>query len=202
MQKQANFNIIFHIKDMRGFLTFIWETVKIVIISVLIVVPIRYFVVQPFFVRGASMEPSFDEGHYLIIDEISYRFSDPQRGDVIVFRYPHDPSQYYIKRIVGLPDETIEISGGRVIIYNNKYPSGLLLDEEGYLAGGQKTVGNMKVALSHDEYFVMGDNRDASSDSRRWGALDKDNFIGRVWLRVWPFGEMTVFAAPAYPVDY
>jgi signal peptidase I len=186
---------------MRGFLIFIWETIKIIVISVLIVVPIRYFVVQPFFVRGASMEPSFDEGHYLIIDEIGYRFSDPQRGDVIVFRYPHEPSQYYIKRIVGVPDETIEISGGRVIVYNKDHPSGLLLDEGGYLANEQKTTGSMKVALGHNEYFVMGDNRDASSDSRSWGPLGEENFIGRVWLRIWPFGEMTVFAAPAYSVE-
>lgn len=183
---------------MRGFLVFIWETIKIAIISALIVVPIRYFVVQPFFVKGASMEPNFDDGQYLVIDEISYRLDEPKRGEVIVFRYPHNPSQYYIKRIVGLPGETIEVVGGGIIIYNERNPKGVVLNEAQYLGDGRKTVGNIRIVLEKDEYFVLGDNRDASLDSRRWGPLDEDYIIGRVWLRMWPFDKMTVFAAPNY----
>ena len=182
---------------MRAIFSFIWEIIKVVVISLLIVVPIRYFVIQPFFVKGMSMEPTFDDGQYLIIDEISYRIETPERGEVIVFKYPHDPSQYYIKRIIGLPDETIEIVGGGIIIYNSENPNGQVLTEK-YLPKDLKTVGDTKVSLKSDEYFVLGDNRSASSDSRRWGPLDKDYIIGRAWIRVWPFDTAKVFAAPGY----
>ena len=182
---------------MRAIFSFIWEIIKVVVISLLIVVPIRYFVIQPFFVKGMSMEPTFDDGQYLIIDEISYRIEAPERGEVIVFKYLHDPSQYYIKRIIGLPGETVEIVGGGIIIYNSENPNGQVLEEK-YLFKDLKTIGDMKVFLKGDEYFVLGDNRSASSDSRRWGPLDKDYIIGRAWIRVWPFDTAKVFAAPGY----
>ena len=182
---------------MRGLFAFIGEIIKIVIISILIVLPIRYFLIQPFFVKGMSMEPSFDDGQYLIIDEISYRLEAPERGEVIVFRYPQNPSQYHIKRIIGLPGETLEIVGGGVIVYNKEHPNGEILDEK-YLFSGLKTTGNVKVSLGDGQYFVLGDNRGSSLDSRRWGPLDKDYIIGRVLLRVWPFETAKIFAAPAY----
>src|SRR4030042_684972 len=172
---------------MRNFFVFVWETIKIIIISVLIVVPIRYFLIQPFFVKGMSMEPSFDDGQYLIIDEISYRFEPIGRGDVVVFKYPFNPSEYYIKRIIGLPGETVEIVGGGVIVYNNANTNGKVLDEKIYLAPEEKKLGNMKIILKKGQYFVLGDNRAASSDSRKWGVLPEDNIVGRVWVRAWPF---------------
>ena len=101
---------------MKKFLAFIWETLKIVVIALVIVVPIRYFLFQPFFVKGASMEPNFDDGQYLIIDELSSRFREPQRGEIVVFKYPHDPSQRYIKRVIGLPGETAEVKDGQLSI--------------------------------------------------------------------------------------
>ena len=100
-------------------LAFIWETIKVVVISLAIIIPVRYFVVQPFFVKGASMEPTFEDNNYILIDEISYRFNDPERGDVVVFRFPEDKSQFFIKRIIGLPEETIEIKNDHVIIIKN-----------------------------------------------------------------------------------
>ena len=103
---------------LKGTAIFLWETAKIIIISLAIIIPVRYFLIQPFFVRGASMEPNFHDGEYLIIDELSYRLGEPERGDVIIFKYPKDPSQYYIKRIIGLPTETVEIKDGQIIIYN------------------------------------------------------------------------------------
>lgn len=183
---------------MRNFFVFVWETIKIIIISILIVVPIRYFLIQPFFVKGMSMEPGFDDGQYLIIDEISYRFEPVERGDVVVFKYPFNPSEYYIKRIIGLPGETVEIVGGGVIVYNGANPNGKVLDEKIYLALEEKTLGNMKITLEKDQYFVLGDNRAASSDSRKWGVLPEDNIVGRVWVRAWPFETAKVFAAPNY----
>jgi signal peptidase I len=181
---------------MKNTLSFFWEVAKIVIIALLIVIPIRSFVFQPFFVRGQSMEPNFENGDYLIIDEISYYFNEPQRGEVVVFKYPNDPSQRYIKRIVGLPGETIEIKSGQVLIFDQE--GSQILDESDYLDSSVQTLGDSKVTLSKDEYFVLGDNRYASSDSRRWGVLPRENIIGRVFARAWPFTVLAKFETPEY----
>ena len=165
---------------------FIWETVKIIIIAAAIVIPVRYFLVQPFIVNGASMEDSFHDGDYVLIDEISYRFREPERGDVVVFRFSRNMSQFFIKRIIGLPGETVEIKGDKVIIFNDNNPDGILL-EESYLSSGQHTGGDLKMKLGQNEYFVLGDNRLNSFDSRRWGAVDRSTITGRVFLRAWPF---------------
>ena len=178
-------------------LVFIWETVKIVVISLAIIIPIRYFIVQPFFVKGASMESTFEDGDYILIDEITYRFRDPERGEVVVFRFPEDRSQFLIKRIVGLPDETIEIKESKVIIYNKQNPSGFEPNEK-YLDTGQHTIGNLRIKLDPHEYFVLGDNRLRSSDSRRWGALNRSLITGRVFFRAWPINEFGGIPAAEY----
>ena len=197
---------------MRNFLAFIWEITKIVIIALLIVVPIRYFIFQPFFVRGQSMEPNFESGDYLIVDEISYRFQDPQRGEVVVFKYPINPSQRYIKRIIGLPGETIEIEDGKVIIFSqapsqigdedksssSPFAGARVLDESDYLSPFILTPGDIRITLAGDEYFVLGDNRVSSSDSRRWGPLPREYIVGRVFFRAWPFTAFAKIEAPAY----
>src|SRR3989344_3074395 len=139
---------------------FIGELAKIVLISLLIILPIRYLVVQPFFVRGDSMEPTFRDGEYLIVDELSYRFEDIARGDVVIFRFPNDPQQFFIKRVIGLPEETVKIDGGEVVLFNKRHPSGTVLNEF-YIK--EMTPGTMEITLDDDEYFVLGDNRDASS---------------------------------------
>ena len=182
---------------LKGVGIFLWEVTKIVVISLAIIIPIRYFLIQPFFVRGASMEPNFGDGEYLVIDELSYRFHEPGRGDVIVFRFPQDPSQYYIKRIIGLPDEKIEIKEEKIIIYNQENPDGFYLSESGYLPE-EKTLGQMNMTLDEDEYFVLGDNRAASSDSRRWGGLPGHYIIGRAWIRAWPFYRAEILNSPVY----
>ena len=171
-------------------LAFVWETIKVVVISLAIILPIRYYLVQPFFVKGASMESSFEDGDYLLVDEISYRFSEPARGDVIIFRYPGDRSQFYIKRIIGLPDETIETKDNEVIIYNTDNPDGFVLSEN-YLDLDHKTLGNMLMRLDDNEYFVLGDNRLHSSDSRRWGPVNKTLITGKAFLRAWPFNKFS-----------
>ena len=168
------------ISSFKYWLDFTWEILKIVIISLVIIVPIRYFLIQSFFVKGASMEPNFLDGDYLIVDEISYRFDLPERGDVVIFRYPLDPSQFFIKRVIGLPGEKIKVIDDVVFV------NGEQLDESKYLQG-VVTAGNVEVVLGNDEYFVLGDNRQASSDSRRWGEVNKKFIIGRAWLRAWPF---------------
>ena len=173
----------------KYWLNFVWEILKIVIISLAIIIPIRYFLIQPFFVKGASMDPNFYDGDYLIIDEISYRFSEPQRGDIIIFRYPLDPSQFFIKRIIGLPGETIEIKEGKIFIYSEKtLDKRVVLDESEYLKDAY-TPGNLEISLREDEYFVLGDNRNASSDSRKWGGVNRRYITGRAWIRAWPFNR-------------
>lgn len=176
--------------------SFLFEVVQIVLISSAIIIPIRYFLIQPFYVKGASMEPNFYDHEYLIIDELTYRFRDPFRGEILVFRYPRDPSQFFIKRIVGLPGETVEITGGNVIIYNVEHPNGLVLEEE-YL-DDEQTNGKVRVTLGEDEYYVFGDNRDASLDSRSFGPIHSDDVIGRVWVRGLPFSRMGTFDLPEY----
>ena len=174
----------------------LFEVVKIVILAAVIVLPVRYFLFQPFFVQGISMEPNFENGDYLIVDEISYRFRDPERGEVIVFKYPKNPIQRYIKRIIGLPGETVEIKEGQVIILDEN--GNQTLNELDYLSENIETSGNIRVSLSEDEYFVLGDNRNFSSDSRRWGVLPKNYIIGKVYVRAWPFAALAKFETPAY----
>lgn len=171
---------------------FFWELIKAFLIAMAIIIPIRYYLVQPFFVRGASMEPTFDNGEYLVIDQLSYRFRGPTRGEVIVFRYPGQRSQFFIKRIVGLPGENIKIQNGQVVIGNNTYPQGVVLDESVYL-DDIRTGGSVDTQLGAEEYFVLGDNRSSSSDSRSWGSLRRSDIVGRAWIRAYPFDRFDVF---------
>lgn len=173
--------------------SFFWELIKVFLIAVAIIVPIRYFLVQPFFVRGASMEPNFEDGEYLVVDELSYRFREPQRGEVVVFHYPLNTSQYFIKRIVGLPGDTVRVADGRVIIQNGQYKQGAALDESAYLSASVRTGGQLTMQLEPGEYFVLGDNRPASSDSRTWGKLYSEDIVGRAWVRAYPFDRFTIF---------
>jgi len=177
----------------ESFKQFAFETLKIIIISLIIILPVRYYLVQPFYVKGQSMEPNFHDNEYLIINEIGYRLNLPERWDIIVFKYPKNPSEFYIKRIIGLPGETIKIKDNQIIIFNAENPGGKILDENAYLASGTETAGNLSVTLNDNEYYVLGDNRASSKDSRYFGPVDKKYIIGRTWLRGWPFDRIKVF---------
>ena len=166
------------------------ELIRFALIAVVIVLPIRTFVAQPFIVSGSSMEETFLNADYLIIDEISYRFEDPQRGDVVIFRYPKNPSKFFIKRIIGLPDEEIHIADNTVTIANTLHPEGFVLDEP-YISA--VTTGNTSLKLASDEYFVMGDNRPSSSDSRIWGPLQQEFIVGRALVRLYPPTKIAMF---------
>ncbi len=184
---------------MRNFFIFVFEVLKVVIISLAIIIPVRYFLIQPFYVKGASMEPSFYDHEYLIIDEISHRFREPERGEIIVFKYPNDPSQYFIKRIIGLPGEKVEIKEGKVYVYTKDTSRRVRL-EESYLDPGTETFASQEetAELGADEYYVLGDNRNYSKDSRNFGAVKKSFIVGRVWLRGWPVSRVGTFALPEY----
>lgn len=177
----------------KDFFNYLLEVIKVFLIALAIVVPVRYYLIQPFYVKGESMVPTFHDSEYLIIDEITYRFREPVRGEVIVFRYPQNPDQYYIKRIIGLPGETIKIIDG-VITYTKPGGQPHVLDEV-YLSDDVVTEGYNypEVTLDDDEYFVMGDNRGKSYDSRQFGPLTKNFIIGRTMVRVLPVDSFTIF---------
>jgi len=159
------------------------ELVKLVFLSFLIVVPFRLYIAQPFIVEGASMDPTFETGDYLIVDELTYRFRTPERGSILIFKYPKDPKKSFIKRIIGLPNETISISDGQITITNAGYPKGIILGES-YVKLNKKD--NLNYVLGADEYFVLGDNRLESADSRAWGPVPEKNIIGRPIIRFFP----------------
>ncbi|MHB8871306.1 MAG: signal peptidase I [Candidatus Doudnabacteria bacterium] len=178
---------------------FAWDLIKVLIIAMAIILPIRYAVAQPFIVSGSSMEPTFYTGEYLIINEWTYHFDNPQRGDVIVFKYPKDTSQYFIKRVIALPGERVKIEENKVIIYNKEHPNGWVLGES-YIPASDTTlpVGDGTTTLGSDEYYVLGDNRLASSDSRFWGPVPKHDIIGKVFIRAFPFSDLKKFETIEY----
>lgn len=176
---------------MKDFMRSSWEVVKTIAIAAAAVLLIRAFLFQPFLVSGASMEPTVSHNNYLIIDELTYRFRDPERGEMVVFRYPNDPKTFYIKRIIGLPGDILQMEKGSVKV------NGAALDESDYLKDAQ-TFGTARVKLDQNDYFVLGDNRNNSYDSRSWGPLGKKLIVGRVLLRLFPFTQISIFNEPLY----
>lgn len=196
-----------------GFWANLLEWGKVIVWALVIIIPIRTFLFQPFFVEGNSMEPNFRDGQYLIIKELGYKKTtigigekklftvagnkEVQRGEVVVFRYPKKPEEFFIKRIVGLPGEKVEIKNGQIKIYNSQNPTGMILDETNYLPNAQARTecqgSQCLFNLKENEYVVLGDNRSHSSDSRAWGILSKDMLIGAVALRAWPPESFQIF---------
>lgn len=179
---------------MSKLLNYLFETAKMVVLALVIVLPIRYFLFQPFVVSGSSMAPNLHDGDYLLIDEISYRVREPKRGEIVVFRAPPNPSARYIKRIIGLPGETVELREGEIIISDKE---GKRMLGEPYIPNGVK-MENQKMTLKEEEYFVLGDNRSFSSDSRSWGPLAERNIVGRAFFRVLPVSSAETIERPAY----
>ncbi len=188
----------------KKFFYFAFDLVKIVVISLAIIIPVRYFLIQPFYVQGSSMEPNFKNSEYLIIDEISYNFNDPRRGDVVVFEYPQNPREYFIKRIVALPGERIEFRDGDIYIYNNIYEHGVRLVED-YLSEDLETFHGSKdneiIKLGQEEYYVLGDKRNSSRDSRTFGPIEEDEIIGKVLFRGWPINRIQFFNSIEYQLN-
>ena len=172
--------------SLKKFLAEVWDIVKFLAPIVLIVVVVRTFVAQPFIVDGESMSPNFHTGHYLIIDELSYHFKQPARGDVVVLRYPLDTKRFFLKRVIGLPGDRVTLKDGKVYITNAENPNGAVLVEPyeqqvTFPAGPYRDV-----VLGPDQYFAMGDNRAGSDDSRTWGILPRKDIVGHVILRLFP----------------
>lgn len=177
-------------------MSFLKELATFAFIAVCIIYPFRKYIAEPYVVSGASMSPTFETGHYLIIDKISYKLNPPQRGDVIVMKFPEDTSRDFIKRIIGLPGETVHIRDGIVTIINTAHPEGLKLDESFVKYTKRDT---MSVSLAPNEYFVMGDNRAGSYDSRAWGPLPQSDIIGKPLLRLYPVNQIDIHPGSITP---
>lgn len=173
------------------------EILKVIVGVFVVAVIIRIFLFQPFIVDGSSMEPNFHNNEYIVVEKISYHLHAPRRGDVIVLQYPGNLTEDYIKRIIGLPGETLKITNGHVYVDGNEI-------SESYLQSGQLTTisgnpqGDFQVTLGPTQYFVMGDNRDHSSDSRDWGLLDRSLIVGRAAIVLYPTSDLHAIAAPKY----
>ncbi len=174
------------------------EFFKIAIIAIVIVIPFRMFIAEPFMVNGESMDPTFDSGHYLIVDRITYRFKAPERLDIIVFDYPKEAVKYtentniyLIKRIIGLPGETLNIKDGKVTVINKEHPEGIIIPDN-FVIDSHRTNENLDITLGPTEYYVMGDNRANSLDSRKWGPLEEKYIVGRPILRLLPFSKIGI----------
>ncbi len=185
----------------KDFLYFIFDLLKTGLIVFIIAFALRYFVVQPFIVDGESMMPNFVNNEYILAEKVSYLAGQPKRGDVVIFRYPGNPSISYIKRIIGVPGEKVVISENEVKIHNNEHPDGVVL-KENYLPNYTLTLPqdskSEESVLGENEYFVMGDNRQHSSDSREWGKLPEQNIIGRAWLTILPLDKFGIQNRIAY----
>lgn len=169
--------------------TSVADIIKFALIVIAIVAPFRLWIAQPYIVEGSSMIPTFKDGDYLIVDQISLRVEEPKRGEVIIIKYPKDPKKFFIKRIIGLPGETVIVDRGKVFIQDPEENAPVEFNED-YIVYNKDE--NFKIILKSDEYFVMGDNRAGSSDSRVWGPLPAENIVGRPILRLLPLKQIGV----------
>ncbi|OHA59904.1 MAG: signal peptidase I [Candidatus Vogelbacteria bacterium RIFOXYD1_FULL_46_19] len=174
------------------------DIVRFALITLIIVVPIRAYVAQPFIVSGVSMDPTYHDGEYLIIDELSYHFRSPKRGEVVVFRYPKDPSKYFIKRVVGLPGETISFAREAITIKKGEQSWTI---KEPYLTDGISYQAEV-IELGPEEYLVLGDNRNLSLDSRSWGPVQEKLIKGRVLVRLLPLSEIQLLPGDFSNADF
>ncbi len=167
------------------------------IVAIGVALLIRFFVAAPYIVSGSSMEPTFFDLNYLIVDRLTYNFENPQRGDVIVFDLPQDTSRALIKRVIGLPGETVVLSGNTVSIVNAEHPEGFTISEPYLDPNDLGGATDMRVTLGPDQYFVLGDNRKVSADSRLWGSLPREDIVGRVFVRLFPVTRIGILPGEA-----
>lgn len=176
---------------------FFLDILEVVVFAIAIFLFLYLLILQPHKIKGQSMEPNFQDGEFLLTDKVTYRFSEPKRGDVIVFEAPGTNGDEFIKRIIGLPGEKVSVANGKVVI------NGQVLDEN-YLPDTLMTEGGMflkngqVVTVPDNSFFVMGDNRVASSDSRSWGFVTKDKITGRAWITYWPPPKLGIIEGVSY----
>lgn len=167
--------------------TFVLDFLETIVVALSIFVVVYLFLVQPHEVKGSSMEPNFHNNEYILTDKISFRLHEPQRGDVVIFKAPKNPEVDYIKRVIALPGDRVKVQGGFVYINDEKLDEPYLADQTNLFPGSFLSEG-VDITVSEEEYFVLGDNRPHSSDSREFGPIPKKLMIGRAFLRYWPPG--------------
>ncbi len=182
---------------------FFLDIIETVVIALSIFLVIYLFIVSPHQVNGQSMVPNFQSGEYVLSDKVSYRLGNPKRGDVVVFHAPEAANCPkgtgcdFIKRVLGLPGETIAVHDNHIYV-NNRPVDEPYLPKEFQILPGPATR-DKTITLGPDEYFVCGDNRPYSSDSRSWGPIQKSDIVGRAFLRYWPTNVMGMITRPSYP---
>jgi signal peptidase I len=200
-RKHYNTNVV--LKIIRLAADFIIEIFETAALAVLIFLILYVFVMRPHQVFGSSMLPTLKDGDHILTEVATTKFlgREPKRGDIIVFRAPKQPNLDFIKRIIGLPGEKVKIQNGNVFIINKERPEGFLLKED-YLDGAitdpHDTAASEETLDTGDGYFVMGDNRERSSDSRDWGIVKKEEIVGRAWVRYWPPTSAEIIKTPSY----
>lgn len=185
-------------KILSNFLSFLLDIAEVVFLAFGLYLLLNWFVFNLHNVDGDSMLPTLHNKEYLITNKIVNRIGY-KRGDIVIFKYPKMPSKEFVKRLIGFPKEKIQIINSKVIIYNNEFPEGFTLKED-YLAKNTLTTQNtflkegVIMEIPENNFFVMGDNREVSSDSRQWGFVPKENMVGQAVLRIWPvrdFGKLS-----------
>ena len=176
---------------------FFLDILEVVVFAIAIFLFLYLLVMQPHKIKGQSMEPSFDDGEFLLTDKVTYRFSQPKRGDVVVFEAPGTNNEEFIKRIIGLPGENISIADGKIhinekVLNENYLPEALVTENGMFLKEG------VTITVPENHYFVLGDNRVASSDSRTWGFIDKSKITGRAWITYWPPPKLSIIEVVSY----
>jgi signal peptidase I len=182
---------------LRSLGAFFLDILQVVVFATALFLFMYLLVMQPHKIKGNSMHPNFPDGEYLLTDKVSYRFGEPQRGDVIVFKAPYEDGDEFIKRIIGLPGDTVSVQSGNIYINGTQL-------EENYLENSIYTVGGTFLGEGETEtvpphqYFVLGDNRDYSSDSRSWGFVPVNKITGRAWVIYWPLQNSGTIDRPTY----
>ena len=176
---------------------FFLDVLEVIVFAVAIFLFLYLLVLQPHKIKGASMEPNFPNGEYLLTDKVTYRFGEPKRGDVIVFKAPTGDGDEFIKRIIGLPGDTVSVRNGAVYV-NGKELNEDYIPETSPTYGGSFLQENETFSVQEDSYFVLGDNRTHSSDSRAFGTITKDKITGRAWIVYWPPKNAGLLPKPNY----
>ena len=176
--------------------SFIYSFVETVVIALVIAVVLYLFLMTPHEVLGNSMHPTYKNGEYLMANKVLYRFSEPRRGDVIIFKYSE--TQDFIKRIIGVPGDSLTIKDGKILINGNQLDEDTYLADTVYTNGGAAVAEGQTITIGENEYFVCGDNRPHSSDSRTFGSISKDRIKAKAWIVYLPLSEFRIVTHEKY----
>ena len=182
---------------LKRIVNFFLDFVETAVVALSIFVVVYLFLVQPHEIKGGSMEPTFNNNEYILTDKISYRFKEPKRGDVVIFKAPKNPDVDYIKRIIGLPGERIKIQNGAIYINGKKLSEPYIRDITS-LTSTQYLQEGVETTVPEGYFFVMGDNRTGSMDSREFGPIAENVIIGHAILRYWPLPALGLVPSVSY----